>query len=169
MRSYSQKTKKQNKKVLLRERKRHTDRGVSSTPSAGPVRGVPHLGYPHRDLAGGYPIPARGLPHLRYYRNPHPDLARGVVPISGTPQLDLTGVPPQLDLAGVTPQLGLGWGTPPPWLDLARWGTPSWNLAVAKWGNFTPPPAPRQTDGLTDSCQNITFPRTTYTVGNKLF
>ena len=30
-----------NKKVLLRERKRHTDRSVSSTPSAGLSRGVP--------------------------------------------------------------------------------------------------------------------------------
>ena len=31
----------------------------------------------------------------------------------------------------------------------------------------TPPPVDRQIDGWTDTCQNITFPRTTYTGGNK--
>ena len=48
-----------NKKVLLRERKRHTDRGVSSTtrdgvpPQPGPTGGgVPEVGYP----PSGYPL-----------------------------------------------------------------------------------------------------------------
>ena len=70
-----------NKKVLLRERKRHTDRGVSSTPSVilyevgypppigvppGKVRwGVPKVGYPHRGtpqpgLTGGGGTPRLG-------------------------------------------------------------------------------------------------------------
>ena len=42
------------KKVLLRERKRHTDRGVASTRYAAPVGGTPSpiLG---SDLEGGYP------------------------------------------------------------------------------------------------------------------
>ena len=45
-----------NKKVLLRERKRHTDRGVSSTPSAvlSGGRGVPTLAGGVPTLAGGY-------------------------------------------------------------------------------------------------------------------
>ena len=43
-----------NKKVLLRERKRHTDRGVSSTPSAVLSRGEPHP-WPRR-------VPHHGVP-----------------------------------------------------------------------------------------------------------
>ena len=74
-----------NKKVLLRERKRHTDRGVSSTqsvtrggvppirvpPSQVWQRGVPEVGYP-----------SVGVPH------------QGTPSHQGTPQLDLAGVPP---------------------------------------------------------------------------
>ena len=46
------------KKVLLRERKRHTDRGVSSTPSVVLYRGSTP------SLPGGTPIqPWRGVPH----------------------------------------------------------------------------------------------------------
>ena len=55
-----------NKKVLLRERKRHTDRGISSTPSAvlslgGTPSQVPLCPY----LAWGVPIPGQGsIPSL---------------------------------------------------------------------------------------------------------
>ena len=51
-----------NKKVLLRERKRHTDRGVSSTP---PEVGYPPAGYPRPGPTGGYPswgMPRQGYP-----------------------------------------------------------------------------------------------------------
>ena len=58
------------KKVLVRERKRHTTRRISSTPSAG---------------WGGYPIPGQGVGQDRGY--PHPG-----VPILGYP-LSRTGVP----------------------------------------------------------------------------
>ena len=51
--------KKQDKKVLLRERKRHTDRGVSSTPICFPKWGTP-LPQPGPTggggLTGGYPL-----------------------------------------------------------------------------------------------------------------
>ena len=75
-----------NKKVLLRERKRHTDRGVSSTP--------PEVGYPLPPLArsdeGGYlrwGTPQQGYP----------------------PRPGLTWVP-QMGY----PLPGSGWDTPPP-------------------------------------------------------
>ena len=116
-----------NKKVLLRERKRHTARRVASTryaalsnpdlvggnpsrPCQGGTLGTPH----HPDLVGG--------------QVPHPDLVRGYPryhppsrPGQGYPRYSPTiqtwdGVPPTWD--GVPPNLGQG--TPP---DL-RWGTP---------------------------------------------
>ena len=110
------------KKVLLRERKRHTARLVASARYAAlcngggdtPGRGVPHLrskgGVPHlrskgggtpSQVQGGYPISGRGVPHLRlggYPGYPHPDLRWG---------------PPLL-------RPGMGY---PPYPDL-RWGTP---------------------------------------------
>ena len=100
-----------NKKVLLRERKRHTDRGVSSTPSVvlywavPPARGVLLLGgtppwVPPSDLARGVPHPWQGVPHLRY------------------PPLDLARVPPHQTWLGY-PLSGPGQGTPSPLLDLA--------------------------------------------------
>ena len=75
------------KKVLLRERKRHTDRGVISTPSVtqggvppirvpparsdGGTQGAPLLGYPRARSDGGYPrwctpigSPHQGMPKL---------------------------------------------------------------------------------------------------------
>ena len=68
------------KKVLLRERKRHTDRGVSSTPSA-----VLYLG-------GGLPLPCQGVPHLGY----PPSRPGWGVPHPGYPPLDLAGVLPHI-------------------------------------------------------------------------
>ena len=59
-----------NKKVLLRERKRHTDRGESCTPSVVLYGGYP----PQSDLAGENLIPAGGVPHLVYVPS---DLAGG--------------------------------------------------------------------------------------------
>ena len=85
-------------------------------------------------------VHARGIPTAAYQV-----LLGGVPPI---------GVPPEegYPSSGYPPP-GPGWGTLP-WLDLA--GVP-------------PPPEvwkDRQMDGWTDTCQNITFPRTTYAVGN---
>ena len=53
--------------------------------------------------------------------------------------------PPSLTWDGVPPRPGMGY---PPQPDL-RWGTP-----------------PASVDRHTDSCQNITFPRTMYVGGN---
>ena len=166
-----------NKKVLLRERKRHTHRGVSSTPSVnrggvppqqayppGQVwQGVPEVGYPPGQVQwggtqGGVP-PGQGYPQPGLMGETWggvPSSGRGTPypPSRGTPQVQWgvpeVGYPP----AGVPPsQVQWGyprWGTPPPWH-----GYP----APQVWTN-------RRMDGWTDACQNITFPRTTYGVGN---
>ena len=125
-----------NKKVLLRERKRHTARRVVSTPSAvltgyPPILtwwGVAYLGTPHPDLAGGYPTlvpPQQGTPSPTWTWQ-------------GTPRLDLAGYPPP------------GPGRVPPQLPHGILGN------VAKhYGIWVPP---LWTDRRTDTCQNITFP-----------
>ena len=100
-----------NKTVLLRERKRHTDRHVVSgrggTPSlAGgvphPWLGVPQAGVPPIWTWLGYPLsgPGWGTPRLDLARYPPsgPGPGWGTLPLSepdwGTPHLDLTGIPP---------------------------------------------------------------------------
>ena len=89
-------------------------------------------------LPGGTPARSPPLP-ARWRPPPHPGPGWGTLPA------------------------GPGWGTP-----LARWGTPpSWTwpgtpgTPPARWGT------PLWTDRRTDTCQNITFPRTTYAVGNE--
>ena len=104
-----------NKKVLLRERKRHTARRVTSTPSAVLTRGgtpsqvqiqtggtpsqvqVQTVGYPH-PLDGGYPHPALdvGYPLPGQGRYLHPALDGGDV---GTPH-PMMGVPPPRPVMG---------------------------------------------------------------------
>ena len=139
--------------------------GVRGYPRWGtlPRQDTPSWGTPWPGLMGGPPvrIPPDGVPLCL-------DLA-GVPP----PHLDLAGVPPRLDLAQVIPHLDLAGVLPH--LDLARVPPPTWT-----WlgypppppgpGSGTPPPplgVDRQNDGWTHTCQNITFPRTTYAVGNK--
>ena len=118
-----------NKKVLLRERKRHTARHVASAHYADLSRGgTPSQisGYPIPG-PGGYPIPGlgrgtpsqvQGVPHPRSGGYPIPCL--GGYPISGpggTPSQvwGVPRVPPHhLDLAGVPPTSDLRWGTPLP-------------------------------------------------------
>ena len=78
-----------NKKVLLRERKKHTDRGVSSTPSVTRGGVPPSRSYPLARSDGG------GVPEMGY---PPPGLM-GEYLRWGTP------------LAGVTPWPGLMGGT----------------------------------------------------------
>ena len=125
-----------NKKVLLRERKRHTARRVASARYAALSNGwgctpvLPH----HPDLAGYPPIPGMGcLPPSRPGWGTHPPQGWG------TPHHpDLAGVPPHLrdgypntiktwlgysptpgmgyphhpDLAGVPPTPGMGYPLP---------------------------------------------------------
>ena len=120
-----------NKKVLLRERKRHTARRVSSARYAGGGYPIPGLGgTPSQVWGGGYPIPGlveghpvpglgitlsqvRGAPHPRSGGYPIPGL--GAVPLSqvwpgGTQTWD--GVPP-LTWDGVPPPARPGMGYPP--------------------------------------------------------
>ena len=88
-----------NKKVLLRERKRHTARRVTSTPY------VVLTGYPpHPDLARGGTL-AWGVPDLG---TPHQGTPCQGTPYQGTPP---ARVPP----ARVPPQVGPG-RVPPQWL-----------------------------------------------------
>ena len=150
------------------------DRGVKRTPFVRPVPGVrvyPCGGYflvVYNYGEGGFTPPwiqpirpgwtlslPRGVPHPGY--PPHQTwlgdpIPGQEVPHRGYPHQTWLGYPPS-NLARVPLPSAPGWGTPQ--LDLA--GIP-------------PPPAPhvdRQTDGRTDTCQNITFPRTTYAVGKK--
>ena len=123
----------ENKKVLLRERKRHTARRVASPRYAALVGGVP--------LPGGYPCwgvscwevlllggtPARG----------------GGTPTRGYPLLG--EVPPIQSWEGVPPISWMGYPH------------------IQTWeGGIPPPPRCEQTD----TCENSTFPRTTYMGGN---
>ena len=104
-----------NKKVLLRERKRHTAHRVASaryaalsngggggTPS-NPGWGVPHpvlyWGVPHPVLAGGYPVLAGGYPIQSW-------------PGGYTIQSWLGDTPHRPDLRWDTPCPDLGWGNP---------------------------------------------------------
>ena len=145
----------ENKTVLLRERKRHTDRRLSSTPCAvlsgggGGVSwvGAPWLGYPHPDLDGGTPgrcppgwgtppcpdlaggVPPMGAPWHGY---PCPDLARRV-PWAGTPWL---GYLPHPDLAGGYPRWVPPWLGYSPCLDLA--GVPPPLQVWTDWKHYLP-------------------------------
>ena len=132
-------------------------------PICCPVLGgypIPARGYPHPDLAGGYPIPTGGYPTLGT-PHPHLDLARGYhIPArgyytSGNPHLDLTRVYPIWTWPAYPPS-GPGWGTP--CLGLA-WVTPN----IWTWSGYPPPPIWNwpgypSVDKQTDTCQNITFP-----------
>ena len=76
-----------NKKVLLRERKRHTDRRVVSTPS------VVLTGYPPSPC----PATPAGYP-------PHPDLACGGSLLGGVPPWQVTPPPPGWIWQGTSPR-----------------------------------------------------------------
>ena len=150
-----------NKKVLLRERKRHTDRRVASTLFVGwGGHIIPGGGSPHLDLAGGgvYPIPGgtpgyapiwtwlgwypwqgvpQGTPILTWPGVPHP----WGVSLAGVPHpWGYPGVPSCLDQARGVPHSWWGY----PHLDLARGypmvGVPfptrdgGYPLSKARWG-----------------------------------
>ena len=154
-----------NKKVLLRESKRHTDRGVSSTPSV---------------TRGGVPPPARsdgggGVPHLA----PQARSDEGGTPQQGYPPARSDGGGGYLrwgTLAGVPP--GQVWrsdgGYP-------RWGTPCRGTPLARSdggyppGKGTPqldlagyPPPFRGVDRQTP-VKTVPYRCTTYAVGNYMY
>ena len=134
----------EHKNVLMRERKRHTESGVPSTPYVV-LTGGEEVSHP---WPGGYPI--LGGPGVPY---PWPDW--------GTPHLDLhlIGVTSHLDLdlAGIPPSRPWpGWGTSPG----PAWGTPRQTRPG------TPPPS--WTDRQMDRhFKTLHSPRTTYAVGNE--
>ena len=150
-----------NKKVLLRERKRHTAGRVVSTPSVvlpgsppcpNLAGGVPYLGTPPRQgtppsWPGGYPawVPSHPGPGVPYLGTPS-----RVPPGREPPQ---QGTPPQ-----GTPPLSWTWlGTPPPNVCPVAF----WVMLQSTMGYGYPPPplwTDRLMDGWTDTCQNITFP-----------
>ena len=124
------------KKVLLRERKRHTARRVVSTPSVvlpgypSPSR-VPPTGYP----PAGYP-PDRIPPSWAWPGTPPPRcLSHGI-------------------LGNVAKHYGI-W-VPPGVCPMAFWEM----LPSIMGYGYSPPPlwTDRLMDGRTDTCQNITFP-----------
>ena len=135
-----------NKKVLLRECKRHTACPVASARYAALCNGgVPQVGGTPSQV-GAYPISAlRGAPHLRSgWGTPSqvgvPNLRSGRVPhlrSGGTPsQVGVyPGYPLPIPEMGVPPYPDLRWGTPAsvnrlkilPFLILYMW-------AVIKWG-----------------------------------
>ena len=136
-------------------------RSGGGTPSQ--VWGVPH------PKSGGYPIPGLGGYPIQTWDRVPPSPAR---PEMGYPYplaRPGMGYPPARPGMGYPPPWpDLGWGTPHPWPDLG-WGTPP----LPRPGMGYPPPArpemgypPTSADRHTDSCQNITFPRTTYAGGN---
>ena len=170
-----------NKKVLLRERKRHTTRRVASTPYVvltgyPPWQGTPQPGYPPLAGPGRVPPPPgwtwQGTPAARV--PPQPGYPPGwtwqgtpparVPPRSGYPPGQ--GTPP----ARVPPRPGY-----PSWLDLA--GYPPWlphgilgNVAK-HYGIWVPPLwTDRLMDGWKEGQTRVkTLPsrRTTYAGGNK--
>ena len=165
-----------NKKVLLRERKRHTARRVASTPyvvltgyppiltwpGGYPAGGVPDLGTPpSRAPPGrvpppaGYPLPGRvppwqGTRPLAGY--PPAGYPPGRVPPARVPPHQGTPparVPPRLDLAGYPPPPPAGPGrVPPPPLR----GCPMafWAMLQSIMGYGYPPRC--------EQTENITFP-----------
>ena len=135
-----------NKKVLLRERKRHTAHRVASTPY------VVLTGYPPVLAWGGYRV---------YLGTPQPGYPQQGTSHQGTL---LPGYPPRLDLAGYPPLPGWTWqGTPP----AAPWH--SGKCCKALWDMGTPP-VDRQIDRWMEGQTRVkTLPsrRTTYAGGNK--
>ena len=114
-----------NKKVLLRERKRYTDPGVSSTPSAS-RGGVPPALYMGEGTRGGYP-PAGVPPDQVWWGYLSWGSPAGVPPArskGGT----WGRVPSSQVWPGQIPEVGYppSRGTPLVWSDreYLRWGTP---------------------------------------------
>ena len=136
-----------NKKVLLRERKRHTACRVASTPYVV-LTGYPPPGYPPSRVPPWLGTPQQGTPWLGtppagYPPGRVPPLGK-VSPWQSTPQ---AGYPP----AGYPPHQGTPPAGPGRVFPLAApWH--SGKCCKALWDMGTPP-----VDRQTDTCQNITF------------
>ena len=177
------------KKVLLRERKRHTARRVASARYAALSNGGGAGGYPIQSWwgEGGTPIQSWwGVPKGTTH---HPDLARGYPGYPPTIHT-WTGVPPHHPhLAGSwgTPSLsrvplplsrpGMGyptqtWSTPtqtcdrvPPWPRLGMGSPLTWDrVPCTQTWDWIPPQT--MVNRQTFPSINITFPRTMYAGGN---
>ena len=120
-----------NKKVLLRERKRHTARRVASTPYVV-LTGYPPTRVPPGRVPPSWVPPQEVPPPARY-------------PPAGYPP---SWVPPPWQ---GTPPAGPGRVPPPSGCPMAFW-----EMLQSIMGYGYPPCG--QTDGRTDTCQNITFP-----------
>ena len=149
-----------NKKVLLRERKRHTARRVASTPYVF-LTGYPPP--PHPDLAGGG-VPDLGTPPAGYPPQqgtppgripPHQGTPPQYPPCQGTP-CPPAGYPP----SRVAPPTRV----PPP--VAAPWHSGKCCKALWDMGN-PPPPVDRQMEGQT-RVKTLPSRRTTYAGGKYL-
>ena len=115
---------KRNKKVLLRERKRHTARCVASTRCAALSGGGGESGSRSR---GGTRSQVQGGTQSQVWGGTQSQVQGGypIPGLGGTPsrpgQGDTPGTPPPRPGMGYSPYLDLGWV--PPYLDLG-WGTP---------------------------------------------
>ena len=121
------------------------------------ARGIPTAAYQVLHLLPkvGYPPRQWGPPQP----DPMGDTQGGIPPDRGRPPPwpDLIGVPEvRYPLAGVPPSQV--------WQGVPKWGTRGGVPPACTWLGY--PPSCGQTDRWTDTCQNITFPRTTYVVGN---
>ena len=176
-----------NKKVLLRERKRHTARHVGSTPYVVLSWLTPPPGgwtWPPLLVAG--PDPPRGgwtWPLPGSWTWPPPLAAGPDPPPLGSwtwpPPCNWTWPPPA---AGPDPPDNWTWPPPPRQLELSPPGNWTWQLELTppplaadltppgSWTWHPPPPpagpdpplrldlTPPHVDRQTDTCQNITFP-----------
>ena len=138
-----------NKKVLLRERKRHTARRVASTPYVVLSGHPPQPGYP----PGQGTPPARVPPRPEYPplgRVPPPTGPGRVPPRPGYPQpgYPLGRVPPRPGYPPTRVPPPAGPGRVPP---LAPWH--SGKCCTALWDTGAPPPPPK-----CGQTENITFP-----------
>ena len=121
-----------NKKVLLRERKRHTAHHVASARYAALS---PDEGGGTLDGGGVYPIPGldwggEGYPVQSWMGVSYPRSGLGG---GGYPIQSWMGWYPIPGLVGGVPHTVLDWGYPPPWTwdgvhppPSAGWGTPTW-------------------------------------------
>ena len=116
-------------------------------------------------MKGGGRITTRAL-----VKDPQPDCHKAIDPDSSDEQLKskrctswyFTAVPLSYNVQHVVP--GPTQGVPKVGYPPSGYPSPGWT-----WLGYPPPQVwtDRQMDGWTDTCQNITFPRTTYAVGNK--
>ena len=146
-----------NKKVLLRERKRHTACRVASTPYVVLTGYPPRQGTPPSQCTPmvrvppwpGYPSGHRVPPWPGYPPARVPPLARGVPPGQGTPPAGPGRVPPLPHgiLGNVAKHYGI---RVPPSCPMAFW---EMLQSIMRYGY----PPPLWTDRRTDTCQNITF------------